>query len=511
MKFVYHKIDKLPRLSWCAIIKKQNRIIDVFHGPWVETKSKFFVEGAWDGTFKEGNFDRSFLMGSGGKINGNKTIFCTPYHIHEKLFSLKINNQLFVSPSLTFLLAITGKNLDINYIPYQVDLLNMVRNMSNHIGSIPIEGKMEITVYHFRNIEVNSDLSISILNKANTPDFKKFEDYRDFLIEKLRLLAENANSIDRKIQYTPISTISSGYDSSACSALATYIGCKDAVTFKTARAEKGLKDRIDSGKQIGQKLGLNVKEYDLLDYLNSAGIPEAEFVACGDLGQDFNLCSFEEAWSQKMVIIGNHGDHIWDRKYKNPQKDIFRRGSGGCCWSEFKFRVGWIYVPLPYIGCLSHPSIYNISNSKEMEPWCMWNEYDRPISRRIVEEKGVGRNLFGKEKKAISVLLNTDKRLRSQMNLNSLKSFEEFHRANKHKRNQLKQALWNCIFILYRIYSMLFQRLNYFFKKRDISFQIPCPIPDKFSQCPSSPSFLVHWGISLIKDRYKINDEHNLL
>jgi len=42
---------------------------------------------------------------------------------------------------------------------------------------------------------------------------------------------------------------------------------------------------------------------------------------------------------------------------------------------------------------------------EEMMPYTLNNDYDRPIPRRIAEESGVPRELFGQEKKAASILL----------------------------------------------------------------------------------------------------------
>ncbi|MBW2176817.1 MAG: hypothetical protein JRH03_07695, partial [Deltaproteobacteria bacterium] len=48
----------------------------------------------------------------------------------------------------------------------------------------------------------------------------------------------------------------------------------------------------------------------------------------------------------------------------------------------------------------------NISLSSEMEPWRLHNSYDRPIPRRIAEEAGVERHLFGIEKKFVATKYN---------------------------------------------------------------------------------------------------------
>lgn len=393
-----------------------------------------------------------------------------------------------------------------NYIPYQVDLLNMIRKMDNHVGSIPIQDGREIQIYHYRNLEIDTHLNIKITNKKVPPDFDNFALYKKFLIEKLEDIHINANLPDRKITYSPISMMSAGYDSPACTVLGMHIGLKEVMTFRTARSEKGVAENTDdSGKKIAEILGLQCKEYNRLEVLQKKGLPEAEFVASGDLGQDFGISILENDLTQRLLIVGYHGDKVWDAKAKHVKKDIIRSEAGGCSLVDFKFRVGYIFVPLPFVGCLSHPSIHKISTSKEMHPWRMRNRYDRPIARRIIEEMGVGRNLFGQKKKAISILLNRHKRntLFSRMNPESAKSFERFYQENKDKRNRIKQSYYNIMHRLYFLHHYIFSKPNQIFSRLHLPFKIPCPVPDKFSQSPGRPSFLVHWGISIIENRYK--------
>jgi len=72
MKLVYHSQRSIPRLAWCAVLRKGSPEVHVYHGTSVEVQEAFFVEGAWDGDFTRGLFDQSsFLLGTGG--NGGAT------------------------------------------------------------------------------------------------------------------------------------------------------------------------------------------------------------------------------------------------------------------------------------------------------------------------------------------------------------------------------------------------------------------------------------------------------
>ena len=74
--------------------------------------------------------------------------------------------------------------------------------------------------------------------------------------------------------------------------------------------------------------------------------------------------------------------------------------------AEWRLVVGLIHLPLPYIGARRKPDIVEITESSEMDPWRLGTEYDRPIPRRIAEEAGVPRQLFGQSKMGSVVLFS---------------------------------------------------------------------------------------------------------
>jgi hypothetical protein len=506
MKFIYQNIQTLPRLAWCAILEKYSGMVEVLHGPWVEARDSFFVDGIWDGTFSEGSIDDAYLMGTGGMIKGGKVLFCTPYHSHERLHFLWKGTRLYISPSLAFLLKQANQKLDPNHIPYHAQLIEMLFGYERHIGSIPLASGDSVKIIHFRNILVDNNLKITVLDKKTSPEFTSYEHYRQYLADKLKLFISNATSENRNVRYGIMTTISTGYDSPACSVLAHEAGCKNAVTFKTSRPEgRDKTENDDSGKAIGELIGLSVQEYDRKAYLSQEGTPEAEFVASGDLGQDFELCAFENAWAQKVVLIGDHGYYMWGRYHqkKNVHTRLYREDTGGDCLIDFRTRVGFIPLRLIFVGALSHPSLYRITNSKEMIPWHTDTGYDRPIARRIVEEKGVPRFLFGQKKKAVSILLNSDVRLKRQMKPESYTSFYNYYLNHKKYRSRIKQLFYEVMFRLFQANYKLLSIPNTILTRLGFPV-IPGMVPNRFSQAPGMPSFLVHWGISSIEDRYSI-------
>lgn len=499
MRFSFYPIETLPKLAWCAVMRRGDETVRVYHGLWVETRDRFFIDGVWDGPFEDGDIDTSsLLMGSGAKIMGNKVVFATPCHTLEKLHLYKTEELAFVSSSMAFLLVKARRGLDINYIPYESDLLELMHGLKHHVGDIPLDNGRKMLLCRYRNIEIGSDLEFHIQPKPEPPRCRDYAGYNAFLIKKLSLLAENAHDPARAVHYRPLTTISTGYDSTACSALATTIGCKEAVSIVNAREQFGFAQ--DSGIQIGKLMGLHVQEYKQDAYRSLSGFPEAEFAAVGDGGPDVVMAPMEDVFRQRLILTGIHGDTVWERQSKNEvARDIVRHDLHGSTLTEFRLRVGFVHVPVPFIGCINYPSIHKISNSDEMTPWSVGGKYDRPIPRRIVEEMGVERGSFGIRKLAVtaSVSANPFETKKSIMCPNSKESLMRFVKENNKYRSKLNQMWHALMFFGYHLWRIMQKRL-----KLSPSL-LPCPIPRRFRCSPFLKSFMLHWGIAMIKKRYE--------
>jgi hypothetical protein len=82
---------------------------------------------------------------------------------------------------------------------------------------------------------------------------------------------------------------------------------------------------------------------------------------------------------------------------------MLKRGDpSGTTIADFRLRVGFLHIPVPFIGACRHAEIHTISNSTEMHPFSVGGDYDRPICRRILEEAGIPRELVGQRKQAIA-------------------------------------------------------------------------------------------------------------
>ena len=174
--------------------------------------------------------------------------------------------------------------------------------------------------------------------------------------------------------------------------IAAELGCKTAVTHKVSREDREQYHLTgdDSGHAIAERMGMICEIRDPKAYLGYNGMPEAEFASTGYDDEALVMSSFEGDFRQKLVITGMHGENVWNRISKTPSRKTYTK---------------WMAVAVPYpnsdtasVSSMSRspilwlhglPSINRISNSGEMAPWTLWNNYDRPIPRRIVEEKGV--------------------------------------------------------------------------------------------------------------------------
>src|SRR4029079_19026016 len=118
--------------------------------------------------------------------------------------------------------------------------------------------------------------------------------------------------------------------------------------------------------------------------------------------------SFGDHLRRRILLTGFHGGILWNMEPKPP--GMLGRGDvSGSSLQEFRLQHDFIHVPVPMIGAFRHNDIAAISKSKEMEPYCLGTPYDKPIPRRILEERGVPRALIGAgSKKAASILVFSD-------------------------------------------------------------------------------------------------------
>jgi hypothetical protein len=91
------------------------------------------------------------------------------------------------------------------------------------------------------------------------------------------------------------------------------------------------------------------------------------------------------------------------RRYDLLDDRLKRVDLGGHGLTEVRLVAGLVHLPFPYIGARSRRDIFAITESPAMDAWRLRNSYDRPIPRRMAEDAGVPRTLFGQTKIATVV------------------------------------------------------------------------------------------------------------
>jgi len=523
MKFAFQPSEKLPKLSWLAEVEKGNPSVRVVHGEGVEQGGDFFVEGAWDSQFSEGDLDQSaVLAGSGGRIRDKGVVFCSPFHTLGRLHVLRQGDSVYISNSLPFCLAASGNRLKRDYPLYYRDFYTVVNGIDKYKKLIPLKtGSLEMV--YARNIIVDSAASVSLVDKPIINEFSDYNHYRGFLEETVIALHRNANSPKRRWHYKPLVTLSSGYDGTACAVLAKSIGCDKAIAFRSARKKKRFKGRLtfefstgdeDSGRAAAEVLGLRLIEFGRLDFRKLSTYPEADFFACGSSGEEVHFAACEEELGQKMLLTGFHGGEVWNSR-KKTNSQIVRDDSGGSSLEEFRLRVGFINLPVPFLGAVQFPSILRITQSAEMRPWSVGGDYNRPLPRRIAEEAGIPRQAFALEKKPSSVLFwysTTDglEDIREVMAPSSFEDYEKYFR--KYYRLTLSEYYYKLMHLVVKSVRGVVKIYNVFTKKIGAPHLYIYFMHEYMS--PLGKNWMViNWSVEKVMERYQealeCNSENN--
>jgi hypothetical protein len=502
----------LPRLAWCAILARDQSKLVVHHGPWVEVSDSGFVEGAWSGPYRGLAFtDAVTFTGSGGLVTRDGLLCATPTHSLEPLYILRAGRQLHCSNSLPFLLASAHDDIDPTYRFYDVNLTSMAFGLNRYCPRVPTQNRNWVHIYQYCNVLLGDDLSVSVQPKTQPRPFSCFHDYRAFLQDQILQTLSNAADTQRTVSYRPLLTLSTGYDSLAASVLAMAAGCREAITFTTSRNLLGAAVD-DSGKSIGALLGLDVTEYDPTGYRAREDLPEAEFVATGGGGGSVALTAAEDRLPGTILLTGHYGFEAWERVNNQGGPGMETFDSAGADLIYFRTGTGFLHLPIGSIGYSRYESIRRITESPEMRPWSLGRrEYDRPIPRRIVEEAGIPRQLFGQKKLAVARSLKycdpysvLDPNLASVMAPASYRHFQRWAQERPLFRHNFERSVFWAMHSTYHL-NLRFIRSK---KARLVAHRIGVRLPDapwvptRFRKRRTQHRLLFHWGMDDVKARY---------
>jgi len=407
MRLEFQLCPELPRLAWAARLRAGDHVVQIFHGPWVETRDDCFFEGAWDGPFERCQFDQALtFLGSGGRLAGGGILFAAPTHTFERLYSVRADDELFLSNTLAFTLALSGERLDPNHPHYYLDFLDAYRaGIRVKRKRLRLAGPRFVELHDCCNLAIQPDLTVSRIEKPLGAPPRDYHDYVLFLVGTAERVFANARDAGRRFAYRLVTTLSQGYDTTAVSALAAKAGCREAVTFCQSNGVSGYED--DSGRAIASHLELAITEYERTDYERLPRNRADEFYIEPD-GIDRSMLVMEDQLVGTLLLTGRFGERLWNRESNwglpgDTGNPLFQMPTGfklgGCALGEFRVKTGFIHFPLACSGGLHAPAIKAITDSRAMKPWSVGGGYDRPIARRIAEDAGVPRRLFGQSKK----------------------------------------------------------------------------------------------------------------
>uniref|UniRef100_UPI00260F24D7 hypothetical protein n=1 Tax=uncultured Amaricoccus sp. TaxID=339341 RepID=UPI00260F24D7 len=418
----------IPPLAWLVDLSGARRILAGRGVDVRELPGRLEVsEGCWEGDFATSSIaEARHLFGSGFVVEGDDVLFCAAAHTLEALYAYRNGGRRIVSNSLAFLVRYAGIELDPEVRIYP-KALTIVQGLKAYDPLIYRKGGEEIFRFAYCNFRFGAT-EIDRADKPLPPRFGDYPAYRDYVSGVLRGMRDNAAAAGRRRSYRMVTSISSGYDSSAGAVLAAAAGCDTAVTLRTGKFGTD-----DSGLAVAEALGLRCVERDRRIGGGDDRFPEADFIASFDPG-DSVFSAFADLLPGTLFLTGHHGDGLWDADLA-PNDSIKRKDSSGMGLHEFRLRTDFVTVPLVFVGATRHSDIREISRSEEMRPFGIGGSYDRPIPRRLLEEAGVPRELFGRDKNAVNIELFHGER---QMTAASRRDMEAFvaRRARPLRRAQ---------------------------------------------------------------------------
>jgi len=397
------RIDEAPPQAW--LLRLRNGQLSGVAGTAVKGGRDWLFEGGWAFTDTPRSLSLSGVyLGSGAVWDGRRLSLIAPSHSADAVYVLERSGELFASNSLAFLMAGAGIS-DFPITLVRKPLLSLKSGLKAYDRCI--YSGPEGIVYRFFNAIVRYEGRAGLKERQQKADvrFERFEEYRNYLLSAIRQASETYGSSGTAV------FVSRGYDSAACAALAKALGgpctaiCVDLSRFGDP----------DDGTEVAKALGLPTvllerrhreklpRDRSAQEFVRPAEYPDLFEFYVGMTLADECLRAPADLLAGRTVLTGFHGDKIWDRGAQ-ASPDLVRGDSTGASLGEFRLRVGFLHVPVPMLGFRAHKKLRAMSRSSQMEPWTLHNNYDRPIARRMAEEAGVPRHLFGQRKRATATL-----------------------------------------------------------------------------------------------------------
>ena len=434
-------VKEAPRQGW--LLQLRDGRLTGIAGSGVKGGDDWLFEGGWAHTDSPRSLSPSGVyLGSGAVWDGKTLSLIAPSHTADAVYVLERPDELMASNSLPFLLAASG-TYDFPIRRLTGTMLSLKRGIRSHKRCIYSgrQGKF----YRFFNAIVTHtpDAGLQERLQVAEADFDSFESYRAYLVSTIRQASDTYGSQGIAVH------VSRGYNSVACAAIAASLG-KGGTALCVERSRWG---DPDDGTEVARMLGLDPVLLPRRDRQKVSGDYHAgEYVSANDvrdlyefyLGMgvtDACLKAPEEVLAGRTLLTGFHGDDIWAPSM-SAFPDLVRDSADGSSLGEFRLRVGYLHVPVPMLGFRRAVWLRGLSLSEEMRPWRLnRGYYDRPIPRRIAEEAGVPRELFGQVKHAAAMIAVNLSTIASEMFRALIADYEPAARAFEAKAGRRRSWL----------------------------------------------------------------------
>jgi hypothetical protein len=410
ISFTRHR--ELPKLGWVATVHPRFGKLSVALGDWVETLDDGFIEGVADTEFSSNLFDQTAcVFGSGAVVRDDCVTFVSSTATTDYLYWAKIDdgNAVLVANSLPLLLANLDDRLDPSYLDYAQVNHSIIHGINRYRPQIAT-AKATVNRLIFRNLRVSAN-EITLVYKPLAPRFSGYSDYLGYLTSCYERIVKNARDSRRERPMAIFSTQSRGYDSTAINAIAKDYGVDRVFTVSKGKArgllatQDGHIDVNDDGTEICEKFALPCVQIDRRALENDSE-NEALFYATIEDNGDFNLQQISSHITQPTILLTGALGELWypasysDDKPGSINADLVRGDLSTHGLTEVRIEAGYVQLALPYVGATSREDILRITESPEMDRWRLRTAYDRPIPRRIAEDAGLAREMFGQIKMA---------------------------------------------------------------------------------------------------------------
>ena len=231
---------------WLARCEPSKDEVLAYLGTGIEHVENWFCEAAWAGDYAEGGFDQTdIVVGTGARLRTEGLVFVSSGATVDRLQWLQTaDGVVYVSNSLSCLLAALNASIDPIAEDYREILSTIVGGLNKGRGAHIYCSSGKVNFVHFDNLLWDGESLSNVPKVGGREKLDNFDSYKLFLDNALDVLIKNCRDTRRASPMEPLGTVSSGYDSATCAALAKPHGLNEVITF--TKAKRGLDD---SGKK----------------------------------------------------------------------------------------------------------------------------------------------------------------------------------------------------------------------------------------------------------------------